>query len=180
MSDRQAGDLLGPGRAVGRIVVIGLRAATVLQPAVEAAFSDERCPAQDELRAILGVTHRIASRLADFLEGIETATQLDVAGAILAVNDRFRETLGYASAEVVGRRPSELATPRDVALAGLLVPDLGDVRVDGESAYFDGDDALRRIRLFDGLTCEEITSDPIPSGFAPGFTDPLLVIPPLE
>jgi hypothetical protein len=49
------------------------QAEEAFRPAVEAAFSDERCPAQDELRAILGVTHRIASRLADFLEGIETA-----------------------------------------------------------------------------------------------------------
>ena len=29
---------------------------------------------------------------------------------------------------------------------GLLVPDIGDVRVDGESVYFDGDEALEHVR----------------------------------
>jgi phospholipid/cholesterol/gamma-HCH transport system ATP-binding protein len=49
---------------------------------------------------------------------------------------------------------------------GLLVPDRGDVRVDGESAYFDGEEALVRIRarvgyvfqyaaLFDSMTVHE-------------------------
>ena len=49
---------------------------------------------------------------------------------------------------------------------GLLIPDQGDVRVDGESAYFDGDEALVRIRakvgyvfqyaaLFDSMTVHE-------------------------
>lgn len=48
----------------------------------------------------------------------------------------------------------------------LLIPDRGDVRVDGESAYFDGDEALVRIRakvgyvfqyaaLFDSMTVHE-------------------------
>lgn len=58
---------------------------------------------------------------------------------------------------------------------GLLVPDYGDVRVDGESAYFDGDAALRRIRakvgyvfqyaaLFDSMTvCENVCAG-LPEG----------------
>jgi phospholipid/cholesterol/gamma-HCH transport system ATP-binding protein len=58
---------------------------------------------------------------------------------------------------------------------GLLVPDHGDVRVDGESVYFDGDEALERIRrkvgyvfqyaaLFDSMTvCENICTG-LPEG----------------
>lgn len=58
---------------------------------------------------------------------------------------------------------------------GLLVPDQGDVRVDGESAYFDGDEALRRIRgkvgyvfqyaaLFDSMTVHENVCTGLPEG----------------
>lgn len=58
---------------------------------------------------------------------------------------------------------------------GLLVPDQGDVRVDGESAYFDGEEALRRIRarvgfvfqyaaLFDSLTVHENICAGLPEG----------------
>ncbi len=58
---------------------------------------------------------------------------------------------------------------------GLLVPDHGDVRVDGESAYFDGDEALRRIRarvgyvfqyaaLFDSMTVHENLCAGLPEG----------------
>jgi phospholipid/cholesterol/gamma-HCH transport system ATP-binding protein len=58
---------------------------------------------------------------------------------------------------------------------GLLVPDQGDVRVDGESAYFDGDEALRRIRarvgyvfqyaaLFDSMTVHENLCAGLPEG----------------
>ena len=58
---------------------------------------------------------------------------------------------------------------------GLLVPDIGDVRVDGESVYFDGDEALERVRrkvgyvfqyaaLFDSMTvCENICTG-LPEG----------------
>jgi phospholipid/cholesterol/gamma-HCH transport system ATP-binding protein len=58
---------------------------------------------------------------------------------------------------------------------GLLVPDQGDVRVDSESAYFDGDEVLRRIRgkvgyvfqyaaLFDSMTvCENVCAG-LPEG----------------
>jgi len=58
---------------------------------------------------------------------------------------------------------------------GLLVPDIGDVRVDGESVYYDGDDALDRVRrkvgyvfqyaaLFDSMTvCENICTG-LPEG----------------
>jgi phospholipid/cholesterol/gamma-HCH transport system ATP-binding protein len=58
---------------------------------------------------------------------------------------------------------------------GLLVPDRGDVRVDGESVYYDGDEALQRIRrkvgyvfqyaaLFDSMTvCENVCAG-LPEG----------------
>jgi phospholipid/cholesterol/gamma-HCH transport system ATP-binding protein len=58
---------------------------------------------------------------------------------------------------------------------GLLVPDIGDVKVDGESVYFDGDEALERVRrkvgyvfqyaaLFDSMTvCENICTG-LPEG----------------
>jgi phospholipid/cholesterol/gamma-HCH transport system ATP-binding protein len=58
---------------------------------------------------------------------------------------------------------------------GLLVPDRGDVRVDGESVYYDGNGALERIRrkvgyvfqyaaLFDSMTvCENICTG-LPEG----------------
>jgi phospholipid/cholesterol/gamma-HCH transport system ATP-binding protein len=58
---------------------------------------------------------------------------------------------------------------------GLLVPDLGDVRVDGESVYFDGDEALERVRrkvgyvfqyaaLFDSMTVYENICTGLPEG----------------
>ena len=58
---------------------------------------------------------------------------------------------------------------------GLLVPDRGDVRVDGESAYFDGEEALVRIRarvgyvfqyaaLFDSMTVHENICTGLPEG----------------
>ena len=58
---------------------------------------------------------------------------------------------------------------------GLLVPDRGDVRVDGESAYFDGEEALVRIRarvgyvfqyaaLFDSMTVHENICAGLPEG----------------
>jgi phospholipid/cholesterol/gamma-HCH transport system ATP-binding protein len=58
---------------------------------------------------------------------------------------------------------------------GLLVPDYGDVKVDGESVYFDGDAVLERVRrkvgyvfqyaaLFDSMTvCENICTG-LPEG----------------
>jgi len=58
---------------------------------------------------------------------------------------------------------------------GLLVPDQGDVRVDGESVYYDGDGALQRVRrkvgyvfqyaaLFDSMTvCENVCTG-LPGG----------------
>jgi len=61
---------------------------------------------------------------------------------------------------------------------GLLVPDLGDVRVDGDSVYYDGDGALQRVRrkvgyvfqyaaLFDSMTvCENVCAG------LPGEADP--------
>lgn len=36
------------------------------------------------------------------------------------------------------------------------------------------------VRIFDPQGCAELTTDPIPTGFTPGFTDPLLLIPPIE
>ena len=58
---------------------------------------------------------------------------------------------------------------------GLLVPDIGDVRVDGESVYFDGDDTLERVRrkvgyvfqyaaLFDSMTVHENICTGLPQG----------------
>ena len=58
---------------------------------------------------------------------------------------------------------------------GLLVPDRGDVRVDGESPYFDGEEALVRIRarvgyvfqyaaLFDSMTVHENICAGLPEG----------------
>jgi phospholipid/cholesterol/gamma-HCH transport system ATP-binding protein len=58
---------------------------------------------------------------------------------------------------------------------GLLVPDVGDVRVDGESVYFDGDGALERVRrkvgyvfqyaaLFDSMTVYENICTGLPQG----------------
>ena len=58
---------------------------------------------------------------------------------------------------------------------GLLVPDVGDVRVDGESVYFDGDDTLERVRrkvgyvfqyaaLFDSMTVFENICAGLPRG----------------
>jgi phospholipid/cholesterol/gamma-HCH transport system ATP-binding protein len=58
---------------------------------------------------------------------------------------------------------------------GLLVPDVGDVRVDGESVYFDGDGALERVRrkvgyvfqyaaLFDSMTVFENICTGLPQG----------------
>jgi phospholipid/cholesterol/gamma-HCH transport system ATP-binding protein len=58
---------------------------------------------------------------------------------------------------------------------GLLVPDLGDVKVDGESAYYDGEEALTRIRakvgyvfqyaaLFDSMTVYENVCMGLPEG----------------
>lgn len=36
------------------------------------------------------------------------------------------------------------------------------------------------VRIFDSITCVEQTTDPIPTGFGPGFTSPLLLIPAKE
>jgi phospholipid/cholesterol/gamma-HCH transport system ATP-binding protein len=58
---------------------------------------------------------------------------------------------------------------------GLLVPDVGDVKVDGESAYYDGGEALARIRakvgyvfqyaaLFDSMTVYENLCAGLPQG----------------
>jgi len=58
---------------------------------------------------------------------------------------------------------------------GLLVPDLGDVKVDGESPYYDGERALTRIRgkvgyvfqyaaLFDSMTVYENVCTGLPEG----------------
>lgn len=74
-------------------------------------------------------------------------------------------------------------------LDGTVTPclPLGDYRYtdvvlldDGRLAVSDGTYTEPGIRLYDGITCEALTTDPIPTGFAPGFTDPLLLIPPLE
>ena len=58
---------------------------------------------------------------------------------------------------------------------GLLVPDQGDVKVDGESVYFDGDDVVERVRrkvgyvfqyaaLFDSMTVAENICTGLPEG----------------
>jgi len=61
---------------------------------------------------------------------------------------------------------------------GLLVPDLGDVRVDGDSVYYDGDAALQRVRrkvgyvfqyaaLFDSMTVAENVCTGLPGDADP-------------
>ena len=48
---------------------------------------------------------------------------------------------------------------------------------DGRLFVTDTTYATPGVRVFDADTCAELTDAPIPTGFAPGFTNPLLLIP---
>jgi len=51
---------------------------------------------------------------------------------------------------------------------------------DGRLLVTDATDASPGVRIFDPASCVELTTEPIPTGFTPGFTDPMVLIPPLE
>lgn len=51
---------------------------------------------------------------------------------------------------------------------------------DGRLLVTDITDTTPGVRVYDPQGCVELVSEPIPTGFKPGFTDPLLLIPPVE
>ncbi len=51
---------------------------------------------------------------------------------------------------------------------------------DGRLVVTDGTYSNPGVRIYDSVTCEELTTEPIPTGFTPGFSDPIRLIPPRD
>ena len=111
---------------------------------------------------------------ADALGGIPTAFTVDASGCGFAL---ITAPESYDTGVV--RYCLEGAVQACVPLGALEVSDVA-LTDDGRLLVTDRAHASPGVRIYDSETCEEETTAPISTGFAPGFTDPLLLIPPAD